>query len=174
MGDDLVRQLLAYKQFKEVAKGLGQREADGLRSFIRLAPPPKIEVVPRGPDRRHRRGLADGSPARAGRGRAAAARRRRRQAVYHHHPRPDCADRADADECSRTSALSSCCGSRSRVEIVVTFLAVLELLKRRRIEVMQEQLFGEIIIQRGAEAVDATPILMDDAEFGEEEDGEEP
>ena len=35
---------------------------------------------------------------------------------------------------------------------------------------MQEQLFGEIVIQRGAEAVDATPILMDDAEFGEEDE----
>jgi segregation and condensation protein A len=62
---------------------------------------------------------------------------------------------------------------RSRVEIAVTFLAVLELARRRRIEVMQERLFGEIFIQRGAEAVGATPILMDDAEFGEEEDGEE-
>jgi chromatin segregation and condensation protein Rec8/ScpA/Scc1 (kleisin family) len=63
---------------------------------------------------------------------------------------------------------------RSRLEIAVTFLAVLELLKRRRIEVMQEQLFGEIVIQRGAEAADGTPILMEDAEFGEEEDEDEP
>jgi chromatin segregation and condensation protein Rec8/ScpA/Scc1 (kleisin family) len=62
---------------------------------------------------------------------------------------------------------------RSRVEIAVTFLAVLELARRRRIEVMQERLFGDIIIRRGAEAVGATPIFMDDAEFGEEEDGEE-
>jgi segregation and condensation protein A len=63
---------------------------------------------------------------------------------------------------------------RSRIEIAVTFLAVLELLKRRRIEVMQEQLFGEIVIQRSAEATGAPPIMTDDAEFGEEDDGEEP
>jgi segregation and condensation protein A len=32
----------------------------------------------------------------------------------------------------------------SRLEIVVTFLAVLELIKRRKIEAKQEQMFGEI------------------------------
>jgi segregation and condensation protein A len=35
-------------------------------------------------------------------------------------------------------------GSTSRLEIVVTFLAVLELIKRRKIEAKQEQMFGEI------------------------------
>jgi segregation and condensation protein A len=35
----------------------------------------------------------------------------------------------------------------SRLEIVVTFLAVLELIKRHLIEVSQEGLFGDIAIQ---------------------------
>ena len=34
--------------------------------------------------------------------------------------------------------------SASRLEVVVTFLAVLELIKRRKIEAKQEQMFGEI------------------------------
>ncbi|GAF73330.1 unnamed protein product, partial [marine sediment metagenome] len=34
----------------------------------------------------------------------------------------------------------------SRLEIIVTFLAVLELIKLKGIEVQQERLFGEIVI----------------------------
>jgi len=63
--------------------------------------------------------------------------------------------------------------AESRVEIVVTFLAVLELLKRCRIEVVQEQLFGEIIIQRGAEASETPLVIEDDAVLEEDENGEE-
>ncbi|NTU65161.1 MAG: segregation/condensation protein A [Chloroflexi bacterium] len=36
--------------------------------------------------------------------------------------------------------------ARDRVEIIVTFLAVLELLRRQKVEVVQEQLFGDILI----------------------------
>jgi segregation and condensation protein A len=35
----------------------------------------------------------------------------------------------------------------SRVEIIVTLLAVLELVKRRRLAVSQERMFGEILIE---------------------------
>jgi len=92
VGDDLVHQLLAYKQFKEVAKGLGQREAEGLRSFIRLAPPPKIEVTHLDLTGITVEGSADSSPACAGCGGTLAARRRCRQAAHHHHPQSDCTD----------------------------------------------------------------------------------
>src|SRR5512136_691155 len=44
VGDDLVRQLLLYKQYKESARKLGDREAEGLHTYIRIAPPPKIEA----------------------------------------------------------------------------------------------------------------------------------
>ena len=36
--------------------------------------------------------------------------------------------------------------AQSRMEVVVTFLAVLELIKRRKIEASQDQAFGEIQI----------------------------
>jgi segregation and condensation protein A len=36
--------------------------------------------------------------------------------------------------------------SSSRAEVIVSFLAVLELIKRREIRVFQEHLFGEIVI----------------------------
>ena len=173
VGDDLVRQLLAYKQFKEVAKGLGQREADGLRSFIRLAPLPKIQVT-----NVDLTGITVEDLLTAV-----------RRALAVAEPLPPVGDVVkpftltirdqialietllEAQPFVSFTALLRHC---SRIEIAVTFLAVLELLKRRRIEVMQEQLFGEIILQRAPDAAGAPPLMMDDAEFGEEENGEEP
>jgi segregation and condensation protein A len=46
----------------------------------------------------------------------------------------------------RTSFQSMLAGARSRMELVVTFLAVLELVKRRKIEARQERQFGEIVL----------------------------
>ncbi len=42
-GDALARQLIAYKKYKQVAVLLAEREAAGLRSHLRLAPPPATE-----------------------------------------------------------------------------------------------------------------------------------
>jgi len=42
-------------------------------------------------------------------------------------------------------------GMRSRHEIVVTFLAVLELIRLRHLNVRQDRLFGEIILERAME-----------------------
>ncbi|MBC7239878.1 MAG: segregation/condensation protein A, partial [Chloroflexi bacterium] len=36
--------------------------------------------------------------------------------------------------------------ARSRLEVIVTFIAILELAKQQRVSVMQERLFGEIYI----------------------------
>ena len=42
-GEALVQQLLMYKQFKELARLLAGRQADQLRTHLRMAPPPKVE-----------------------------------------------------------------------------------------------------------------------------------
>ncbi|NPV86053.1 MAG: segregation/condensation protein A [Anaerolineae bacterium] len=39
-GDALVRQLIEYRKFKRVADVLAQREAAGLRTYLRMVPPP--------------------------------------------------------------------------------------------------------------------------------------
>lgn len=39
----LLRQLKTYKRFKNVAKWLDQRQQQGLRTYLRVAPPPRIE-----------------------------------------------------------------------------------------------------------------------------------
>lgn len=43
IGDDLVRQLIEYKKFKELARWLGTMEEEGLRSYVRLSGPPPVE-----------------------------------------------------------------------------------------------------------------------------------
>jgi segregation and condensation protein A len=55
-------------------------------------------------------------------------------------------------------------GTRSRLDIVVTFLALLELIKRHFIQVHQEKLFGEIDLEP-ADAWDESEVL--DLEFGD-------
>lgn len=42
IGNQLARQLLEYKQFKNIAEWLGERQKNGLRSYYRVAPPPVI------------------------------------------------------------------------------------------------------------------------------------
>jgi segregation and condensation protein A len=44
--------------------------------------------------------------------------------------------------------------SRSRIEVIVTLLAVLELIKRRIIQVEQTELFGEIVIRKNERVPD--------------------
>ena len=51
-------------------------------------------------------------------------------------------------ELERTSFSSLTKGNTSRLEIVVTFLAMLELIKRYRVQAHQEGLFSDIEINR--------------------------
>ncbi len=43
VGDELVRQLRIYKRYKKIASLLRDREKDGLRGFVRIAPMPRYE-----------------------------------------------------------------------------------------------------------------------------------
>ena len=43
VGEELARQLRAYRRFKELAKQLKEREAEGYRTYLRLAPLPRLE-----------------------------------------------------------------------------------------------------------------------------------
>ncbi|MBN1888401.1 MAG: segregation/condensation protein A [Thermoflexales bacterium] len=155
VGDDLVRQLLAYKRFKEVACALDLRQESGLCSFVRLAPPPKIDVSSVD--------LSEVSVADL-----LAAVRNALAAALPDQPvgallQPLVVTVRDQiamierllqslPQLNFVRMLSRCA---SRVEIIVTFLAVLELLKRQQISVAQEGLFGQIVIMaaRPAERV---------------------
>lgn len=149
-GDSLLQQLLEYRRYKSVAQGLQQRQEAGLRAFVRLAPAPTLErkldlsnVSPdqltRALQRALRRIPSDPPPPRVHtypitmaekiavvRTHLAAGKGRNTEPVYFH-------------------ALLS--DASSRMEIVITFLAILELIKQREIVVEQETIFGEIIVR---------------------------
>jgi segregation and condensation protein A len=146
-GEALALQLLAYKRYRKVADRLAEREEAGLRSYLRLAPAPKSGA---GPVDLSGVGLLD---------LVAAAR-----AVFHHEELkpslgsvvspPSVTIREKISliahllrERGRASFRAMLGNRRSRLDIVVTFLAVLELIKRHLIYAHQESLFGDIDIE---------------------------
>jgi segregation and condensation protein A len=141
--------LLAYKRFKEVATYLDQRQETGLRTFLRVAPPPRVE----GRVDLSGLGLAD---------LVEAARSVYARAMLEEYlptldsvvsaPRVTIRQKIGLiagllRERGRVSFRTMLGEARSRLEIVVTFLAVLELVKLHFVNVHQDQLFGEIEVE---------------------------
>jgi len=163
-GDALARQLIAYKRFKEVAKLLDYRQQAGLRSYLRLAPPPSLPRVLdlsrlTAQDLLHALAetLTSGSVDPVTENLIA-------------RPLVSIRDQIQLIVTSlRTTGRTTFNGLlnrlRSRLEIVVTFLAVLELVKQKRIIARQEQLFGDIeLVPAGA--WDADQETEFELEFG--------
>jgi segregation and condensation protein A len=170
IGDQLARQLRIYKQFKTVAEMLRQRETDGLKNFIRVASPPKLE-----PKLTLGDVTLDDLVAAV------------RQALEVRPPDPAVSEvvspmavtigeqmaliRAELTQGSQIRFQDLLGRAVSRVEIIVTFLAVLELIKQYVIEVQQDGLFGDIVISpRKTEPQPRRPN-DDSEETGGEENG---
>ncbi len=161
-GEALLRQLRTYKRFKELAEHLGERDKRGWRAYLRLAPPPKVE------------GKLDLSE--VGLPELAAAARSvflqaRKSALTTVVAAPKVTIREKIHAITQTlrrtgrATFRSILGKRrSRVDVVVTFLAMLELVKRRFVRTAQQGLFGEITIEP-AEAWDEDTEF--ELEFGE-------
>lgn len=161
--EDLAAQLIAYRRFKQLSEQLSRIEDSGRRAYERLAPPvlgfePALD-------------LKDLTLARMAQIAAQLFRKKAEPRVVSSvlsGPRITIGDRirsliARLREV-RTVSFSSLISSRNRVEIVVTFLAMLELIKRRVIEIDQSDLFSEIEI----EALEADAIGDDfRSEFSE-------
>jgi len=158
-GDDLVRQLREYKMFKQAAQFLRERNQKGLRAYPRTAPPPrpqptawKIEGVS-GDD------LAN-ALMRALRIRPALPQGTLTVPLsvsidQEIHKIIEITDRQSSVRF--THLLDR---AQTRVEIIVTFLAILELIKRRQIRATQEGLFGEIVLVRRTDT--ETPAELQD------------
>ncbi len=147
VGDQLARQLRVYKQFKTVAEMLRQRETDGLRNYIRVALPPKLE-----PKLTLGDVTLDDLIAAV------------RQALEVRPPDPAVSEvvspmtvtigeqmtliRTELTRRSQINFQGLLSRAANRVEIIVTFLAVLELIKQYVVEVQQDSLFGDIIISQ--------------------------
>ena len=149
----LIQQLLDYRRFKAATDELRLRTEIGLRTSARLAPPPQME---------RRLDLSALTIEKL----AAAAQKALRSLPSSPAPPtvrtyPITVAEQLAAVRARISSHRSANGaangampfsallshSRSRIEIVVTFLAVLELIKRQEIAAEQNETFGEIVLR---------------------------
>jgi segregation and condensation protein A len=162
----LARQLREYKRFKDAASALRSIEEAGYHTYLRTAPPPELE----------RRLEADASAlidllAAAQAALAGAAASLPPESLdgmvvpftLTIHDQIGVIRRATAGK-QRVTFQSLLQRAHHRVEIIVTLLAVLELIKRQQIQVAQEQPFGDIVIT----PVVGTEITEDENGNGEE------
>lgn len=139
----LIRQLKQYKRFKQAATWLEEREELGLRTYLRVAPPPKLE------GRLDMSGVTVDSLLAAMR-EALSRVDDREESVAILQPRRITIEgqinrlrqRAKTGISFGFSDLLS--AKTNRVEISITLLAVLELIKRQEIVASQTELFGPI------------------------------
>jgi segregation and condensation protein A len=150
LGDELARQLIEYKKFKEAALELREREETGHRAYVRLAPLPKMEK----PLAMEDVSLSDLVAA-------------VRVALNVRPPAPSVShvvapftvtvrekmtlikERLEKQRSVGRAGISFnrlLDQATSRLEIIITLQAVLELIKMNGITVQQERLFGEIFI----------------------------
>lgn len=151
---DLEAVLADYRRFKAAAGALHEREEAGLRSFPRLAPPPSI---PPGP------GLSHVSLQRL----AAIVRdvlARQAEPATETVPRETVTIRQKVEQLvahlareGRVSFTAFISAGRSRLEVVVAFMAVLELVRRGQATADQPAPFGDIYIA-AAQTPTAQPV----------------
>lgn len=148
-GEELVRQLLEYKKYKTIAALLEEREKSGMRTYLRLSAPavhfdPRLDLEEfKLDDLAHlafeifnlRQNLLPIE-------------------TVVSFPRLTIKEKIAVilDELKRKRAVTffSLLRNRTRVEIVVTFLAVLELIKQNILDVSQTDTFSDILISPNA------------------------
>ncbi len=165
-GEALARQLILYKRFKELSGELARREEAGMRTYLRLVPASRFytaakfdlseitlpDLVLAARDIFFSKKLPELS-----------------QVVN----MPRITIREKIKLLIQTLSSSSKVGFRSlfqpranRVEIVVTFLAMLELVKRHIVEARQETLFGDIEIETQSELAGLEEINIEFEDSG--------
>lgn len=141
----LVRQLKQYKRFKQAASWLKDREEKGLRTYLRLAPPPKLE------SRLDLSGVSVSDLLTAVQAALARVERREDSVTIVQPRRITIEGQINKLRRSITNGRSLMftdllSGERNRVEISITLLAVLELIKRQEVAAQQELMFGPITL----------------------------
>ncbi len=145
--ENLARQLRIYKRFKEIANMLEERDTQGLHTYLRLAPPPKAEG---------RLDLSEITMAdllEAARSTFMNEKEKQSLGTVISAPRVTIRQRisyiTEALKQNKNSSFRKLLNKdSSRLEVVVTFLALLELVKRYRVSARQDTLFGDIEIER--------------------------
>ncbi|OGO07242.1 MAG: hypothetical protein A2Y61_07730 [Chloroflexi bacterium RBG_13_60_13] len=143
VGRELTEMLKEYRRFREVATVLRAIEDEGLRAYPRLAPPPDVPL-PSGLNKVTLdrllalfREALDRLPAEPPIG-------IERSTVTIRQKLAEIEEALKREGRLSFRRLVSAC--RSRVEVVVSFMAVLELIKGLRVSAEQEELFGDIAL----------------------------
>lgn len=160
VGQSLVDQLKLYKRYKEIGGWMHERQEMNLKTFLRIAPPPKVEPKLDLSNLTLEKFVAAADEA------FAKERSKQPLGVIIAPPRVTIREKIDLiarimKEVQRASFKSLLDPGSSRLEIVVTFLAMLELVKRYRIHAHQDDLFGEIEIDRMEDWTDEEEIEIE-------------
>jgi segregation and condensation protein A len=146
-GQALVDQLRLYKRFKEIGGWLSERAEANLRTYLRIAPPPKVEPKLDLSNITLEKLVAAAEEA------FAKEKAKKPLGTVISAPRVTIREKIDMitkmmKDVQHSSFSVLVKDSTSRLEIVVTFLAMLELIKRYRVQAHQEGLFTDIEIDR--------------------------
>ncbi len=162
-GETLARQLIAYKRYKEIANILEGREKTGLRTYLRLAAPPKLPEKADFGDFTLKDLLALAQET------FIEADNRQELGTVVSAPRVTIREKITQivrvlREGPRTTFSQILGEKRARLDVVVTFLAMLELVKRHFVSATQDTLFSEINLET---ANGWTEEIDFELEFGE-------
>lgn len=146
-GEELVELLILYKRCKEIAAWMMERQEKNLRTYLRVAPPPRVEA------KLDLSNLTlEGLLAAA---ESAFAKGKKKEALGTVIAPPRITIREKIELIAKVMsnvqriAFSGLIAEKAtRIEIVVTFLAMLELIKRYKITAVQNELFGEIEFEK--------------------------
>jgi segregation and condensation protein A len=142
-GEALAQQLIKYRRFKQLAAWLADRESANLRTYLRLAAPaPRFEP---------RLDMEDvtlndlvGIAYQVFIGKADLPALSKVVSMQRITIREKIQAIIDILRLEGGASFRNLAGSRTKLEIVITFLAMLELIKRSAIQVEQADLFGDI------------------------------
>lgn len=148
----LLRQLRAYKQYKDAALWLRERDEAGLHTHLRIASPPRVEK------KLDMSGVTVRTLQAALRAALAQAREMEESVSLIQPRRITIADQIQKLRSRlrqpKPFLFDEVLSSRpSRIEVAVTLLAILELVKQKEMLVYQPKLFGPIKIRRPETAV---------------------
>lgn len=144
LGEDLVRRLREYRRFKEAAAMLQGIEETGLRTYPRLAPPTDLPLPTGLSDMtldlmaQIFRDVLQRKPEEEPQGTV-----ERREVTVEEKVELLTEQIQGRRKVSFRAFISKC---RSRVEVIVSFMAVLELIKELKLSVEQDVAFGDITL----------------------------
>ena len=146
-GEALARQLRVYKRFKELACWLDDRVGMNLRTYLRVAPTPRLE------GRVDLSNISLKDLVSAGVGVFVDQAEKQSLGTIISAPRITIREKitriAELLGRSKNATFRGLLGKEpTRLEVVVTFLALLELVKRYRVAAWQETLFSDIQIEK--------------------------